>query len=208
MESTPFRSVASAALPCIVILAFFAANGCGGEPDSNPGESREAVPGQEASGTDMAREAESAAAQRTEEAGEHGEGHEGNAGDEHREGGEHDGEGEHGEHGEAGEHGEEGEESGEYLGRTQTWDATRRGMRLTLSFDEAQGAFTGTVENTTEATICNVRVEVHLSDGTELGPTAGMDLAAGESAVTRLPSGGESFERWTAHPESSRCTTG
>ncbi|MXX55552.1 MAG: hypothetical protein F4Z44_07170, partial [Gemmatimonadetes bacterium] len=74
MESTPFRSVASAALPCIVILAFFAANGCGGEPDSNPGESREAVPGQEASGTDMAREAESAAAQRTEEAGEHGEG--------------------------------------------------------------------------------------------------------------------------------------
>ncbi|MYB06494.1 MAG: hypothetical protein F4Y07_15355 [Gemmatimonadetes bacterium] len=81
-------------------------------------------------------------------------------------------------------------------------------MRLTLSFDEAQGAFTGTVENTTEATICNVRVEVHLSHGTELGPTDGLDLAAGESAATRLPSGGASFERWTAHPESSRCAAG
>ena len=208
MADASFKSITSAALPCIAILALFAANGCGGEPDPNPDDGREAVPGQEASSADMAREAESPAAQRTEEAGEHSEGHEGSEGGEHREGGEHEGDGERGEHGEGGEHGEEGEESGEYIGRTQTWDATRRGMRLTLSFDEAQGAFAGTVENTTDVTICNVRIEVHLSNGTELGPTDGLDLAPGESAATRLPSDEESFERWTAHPESSRCGSG
>ena len=205
MSNVSPRSPAHAALPFVVTLALLAANGCGGQPESNLDESPDAAPAQETPSGDMAREAGNPAAEGTGEAGEHREGDEEG---EHREGGEHEGDGEHGEHGEGGEHGEEGEESGEYIGRTQTWDATRRGMRLTLSFDEAQGAFTGTVENTTEATICNVRVEVHLSNGTELGPTAGQDLEPGESAATRLPSGGESFERWTAHPESSRCDTG
>lgn len=205
MSDVSPRSPAHSALPFVVTLALLAANGCGSEPEASPDERPEATPAQEISSGDMVQEAESPAAERTEEAGEHREGDEEG---EHRERGEHDGDGEHGEHGEGGEHGEEGEESGEYIGRTQTWDATRRGMRLTLSFDEAQDAFTGTVENTTAATICNVRIEVHLSSGTELGPTAGLDLEPGESAATLLPSGGESFERWTAHPESSRCDTG
>ena len=205
MRNPSSKSILPAALPCIVVLAVFAANGCGGESESSPDELPEAVSGQASPTSEVAREAEDADAERAEEAGEHGEGDEEG---EHREGGEHDGDGEHGEHGEGGEHGEEGEESGEYIGRTQTWDATRRGMRLTLSFDETQSAFTGTVENTTRATICNVRVEVHLSDGPELGPTPGLDLLSGESAATSLPSGGAPFERWTAHPEASRCGTG
>ena len=78
------------------------------------------------------------------------------------------GEGEHGdsegegEHGASGGHdsGEEGEESGVYIGRDDTWDATRRGARLVLSFDPATNAFVGTVENTTRETLCAVRVEV------------------------------------------------
>ena len=208
MRNPSSKSILPAALPCIVVLAVFAANGCGGESESSPDELPEAVSGQASPTSEVAREAEDADAERAEEAREHGEGDEEG---EHREGGEHDGDGEHGEHGEhgeGGEHGEEGEESGEYIGRTQTWDATRRGMRLTLSFDETQSAFTGTVENTTQATICNVRVEVHLSDGPELGPTPGLDLLPGESAATSLPSGGAPFERWTAHPEASRCGTG
>ena len=205
MRNPSSKSILPAALPCIVVLAVLAANGCGGESESSPDELPEAVSGQASPTSEVAREAEDADAERAEEAGEHGEGDEEG---EHREGGEHDGDGEHGEHGEGGEHGEEGEESGEYIGRTQTWDATRRGMRLTLSFDETQSAFTGTVENTTRATICNVRVEVHLSDGPELGPTPGLDLLPGESAATSLPSGGAPFERWTAHPEASRCGTG
>ena len=128
-----------------------------------------------------------------EEEGEHGEG--GEEGED-----EHGGEGGHDE-------GDEGEESGEYLGRAETWDATRRGARLVLSYDPARGAFAGTVENTTGETLCAVRVEVHLSSGTELGPTQRADLAPGAAAEVELAAGGEAFERWTAHPEMSPCAT-
>ena len=116
--------------------------------------------------------------------------------------------GEHGEDGEDGEHGSrgEGEESGEQIGREDTWDATRNGARLVLSFDPASNAFVGTVENTTRQMLCAVRVEVHLSTGTELGPTERTDLPSGETTVVELPAAGEDFDSWTAHPEVSVCT--
>ncbi len=106
------------------------------------------------------------------------------------------GAGEHGEGGEAGEHGsgEEGEESGEYIGLGETWD------------DLASNAFVGTVANTTQQKLCAVRVEVHLSTGTELGPTERTDLLPGEETVVELPTAGEVFDTWTAHPEVSPCT--
>jgi hypothetical protein len=118
------------------------------------------------------------------------------------------GRGEHSEGGESGEHGsrEEGEESGERIGPEGTWDATRNGARLVLSFDPASNAFVGTVENTTDQTLCAVRVEVHLSTGTELGPTERTDLLPGEETVVKLPTAGEAFDTWTAHPEVSPCT--
>ena len=115
------------------------------------------------------------------------------------------GEGEHGAGEGRDEHGSEGEESGEYLGPEETWDATRRGARLILSFDPARSAFGGRVENTTQQTLCAVRVEVHLSTRTELGPTERTDLAPGESVVVEIPSAGEPFVAWTAHPEVSAC---
>ena len=116
--------------------------------------------------------------------------------------------GEHGEDGEDGEHGSrgEGEESGEQIGREDTWDATWNGARLVLSFDPASNAFVGTVENTTRQMLCAVRVEVHLSTGTELGPTERTDLPSGETIVVELPTAGEAFDSWTAHPEVSVCT--
>jgi hypothetical protein len=83
---------------------------------------------------------------------------------------------------------------------------TRRGARLVLTFDAATNAFKGTVENTTESAICSVRVEVHLSTGTELGPTPRTDLDAGESTEVALLTGGETFDTWTAHPEVSACS--
>jgi hypothetical protein len=118
------------------------------------------------------------------------------------------GAGEHGEGGEGGEHGSGGEgeeESGEQIGPEDTWDATRNGARLVLSFDPASNAFVGTVENTTRKTLCAVRVEVHLSTGTELGPTERTDLLSGEKTVVELPTAGEVFDTWTAHPEVSPC---
>ncbi len=131
--------------------------------------------------------------------------------------GEHDEEGEHGEEGEhsgsegEGEHGEggeEGEESGVYIGIEDAWDVTRRGAKLVLSFDPTSNAFVGTVENTTDQTLCAVRVEVHLSTGTELGPTERTDLPSGETTVVKLPTSAEAFETWTAHPEMSTCSGG
>jgi hypothetical protein len=112
-----------------------------------------------------------------------------------------------GEHGEGGGHdsGEEGEESGVYIGADETWDATRRGARLILAFDPVTNTFLGTVENTTQETICAVRVEVHLSTGTELGPTERTDLAPGQTTDVGFATGGEAFDTWTAHPELSPC---
>ncbi len=115
---------------------------------------------------------------------------------------------ERGEHGREEGHGElgpEGEEAGEYIRPGEAWDATRRGARLFLAFDPALQAFGGTVENTTRKTLCSVRVEVHLSTGTELGPTERTDLAPGESVAVQLPSGEEPFTAWTAHSEVSAC---
>jgi len=105
------------------------------------------------------------------------------------------------EHGE----GEENEESGVYINRSDTWDATRRGARLVLTFDPESNAFSGTVENATESSLCSVRVEVHLSNGVELGPTARKDLPAHQFTQVELSTGGEAFDTWTAHPEVSRC---
>ena len=142
------------------------------------------------------------------ESGEHREGGEAQEGGEHAEGGEAREGGEHaegGEHGGEGGHDEEGEESGVYIGAGETWDVVRRGARLVMSFDSGANAFVGTVENTTEQTLCAIRVEVHLSTGTELGPTARTDLPAGRTTSVRLPTEGEAFDAWTAHPEMSPC---
>ena len=119
--------------------------------------------------------------------------------------------GEHGEGGEGDEHGkggEEGEESGVYIGAAETWDVVRGGARLVLAFDPESNAFVGTVENTTRETLCAVRVEVHLSTGTELGPTERTDVRAGQSTAVRLPTEGEAFDTWTAHAELSACSGG
>jgi hypothetical protein len=132
----------------------------------------------------------------------HAEGGEGGEHRESREGGEHAEEGEHG--GEGG-HDEEGEESGVYIAKADTWDVVRRGARLVLSFDSEASSFFGTVENTTENKLCAVRVEVHLSTGIELGPTARVDLPAGQTTSVTLPTEGGAFESFTAHPEISPC---
>ncbi len=100
------------------------------------------------------------------------------------------------------EHGDfEGEESGTPLTADQTYDDTRNGARLILAYDAAANSFVGTVENTTNQTLVQVRVEVHLSTGAELGPTTPQDLAPGEQIDVNLPATSASFESWSAHPE-------
>ncbi len=129
---------------------------------------------------------------RGEGSGEHGSGSEGS------EGGSEGGEGSEGgsEGGAAG-----SEEGGSGLALDETFDMVRAGARLIMSYDAAANVFVGTVANTTNATLTRVRIEVHLSNGIELGPTTPTDLAPGEILDVVLPASTQAFDSWTPHAE-------
>ncbi len=93
------------------------------------------------------------------------------------------------------------EESGTQLALSETYDKVRKGARLILNYDAQSNTFKGTVENTTDEILKQVRVEVHLSNGKELGPTTPGDLAPGEKKEIQLTATSTDFEGWTAHPE-------
>jgi hypothetical protein len=98
-------------------------------------------------------------------------------------------------------HEEEGEEAGPEIGLDGTHDEVRKGVRLILSFDSESSSFVGTVENVSEKTVSKVRVEVHLSNGTELGPTKAVDLAPGKKIEVKLSAVDQTFTGWKAHAE-------
>jgi hypothetical protein len=114
-------------------------------------------------------------------------------------------------HGPGGEGGSEGagqgaaagseEGSGANLALDETFDAVRGGARLILNYDAAGNAFTGTVANTTGNVLPQVRIEVHLSNETELGPTTPVDLAPGQVLAVNLPATAAPFDGWIAHAE-------
>ncbi len=115
-----------------------------------------------------------------------------------------------GEHGSAGEGGTEGggesggggeEGSAAMLAPDQIFDAVRGGAQLVMGYDSTNNSFTGTVANTTNGPLTRVRIEVHLDNGTELGPTTPADLAPGEVMAVNLPSTQASFTGWVAHAE-------
>ena len=98
--------------------------------------------------------------------------------------------------------GEGAEGSGaDSLALDETYDAVRSGARLILKYDAPSNSFEGTVENTTNGVLGRVRIEVHLSNGAELGPTTPTDMAPGEVATVNLPATQASFTGWTAHAE-------
>ena len=114
----------------------------------------------------------------------------------------------------SGEHGSEGEEGNESTGvdgeessganslaPDETFDEVRSGARLILKFDASSNSFKGTVENTTDGVLYRVRIEAHLSNGWELGPTTPTDMAPGEVVAVNLPATQASFTTWTAHAE-------
>lgn len=128
-----------------------------------------------------------------------------------RESGEHEREGERtrgeeGEHasGESGEHsrGGEGEESGTRYTISQTCEEVRKGVQLHLKYDKSTSTFVGTIKNVSKETAKRVRVEVHLSNKVELGPTKALDLAPGKQVNVKLAAEGQSFTWWSAHAES------
>ena len=102
-----------------------------------------------------------------------------------------------------GEHGSDGEEGGgaNALALDEIFDAVRSRARLILKYDAPSNSFKGTVENTTNGVLGRMRVEVHLSNGAELGPTTPTDMAPGEVVTINLPATPASFTGWTAHAE-------
>ena len=104
------------------------------------------------------------------------------------------------EHGPEGSGGEQGE-SGTQYAISETATEVRDGVRLIISYDSTQQMFTGTVENTTNATVTQVRVEVHLSNGVELGPTLNVDLAPEETKSVELDAQGQTFTHFSVHVE-------
>ncbi len=93
------------------------------------------------------------------------------------------------------------EEGGNALALDQTFDMVRAGARLIMSYDAHSNAFYGAVVNTTSATLTQVRIEVHLSNGIELGPTTPVDLAPGAAMNVLLPASTQPFDGWTPHAE-------
>ncbi len=83
----------------------------------------------------------------------------------------------------------------------QTYDVTRNGARLVLAYDPAANTFNGTVTNTTNSVLTRARVEIHLSNGTELGPTTRTDLAPGQTLRISLPAAQAPFTTWSPHAE-------
>ncbi len=94
-----------------------------------------------------------------------------------------------------------GEEDNTEFALDEQYDKVRAGARLILTYDAQTNSFKGTVENTTNETLKQVRVEVHLSNGIELGPTTPGDLAPGETRDIVLIATSTDFNGWTAHPE-------
>ena len=113
--------------------------------------------------------------------------------------------GEHGSGGESGAEGSEGAGGGEeatanQLAPNETFDMIRSGARLVMSYDAQSNAFKGIVQNTTSSVLTNVRIEVHVANGPELGPTPSIDLAPGQMAAVSLPYS-QPFTGWVAHAE-------
>ena len=98
------------------------------------------------------------------------------------------------------------EEGGQQLTLDQRYDQTRSGARLIMWYIPSRNAFFGTVENTTNQILCRVRVEVHLSDGSnaitaELGPTTPTNLAPDGQLRINLSAAGQTFDGWSPHVE-------
>ena len=103
-----------------------------------------------------------------------------------------------------GEHGgrEGGEEGGAYVPKmTKQNELFANGARLVLEFNPNTQVFVGSVTNTTAKTLSQVRVEVHLDNGTELGPTKRIDVQPGQTSPVELGAFGNEFSSWVSHPE-------
>lgn len=94
-----------------------------------------------------------------------------------------------------------GEEDGIQFKKSQTYDEVKKGVRLVLKYNEATSEFVGVITNKSDKVVERARVEVHLSNGVELGPTKPKDVKPGEKLEVTLSAKGQKFETWSTHAE-------
>lgn len=97
---------------------------------------------------------------------------------------------------------DDSDDSSVRLSKSESLDVDRSGARLNLSFDADTNAFTGTVENTSDDPLCELKVEVELSNGNELKSSPPVDLAAGEQLDISIDASGQTFDSWDASTDS------
>jgi len=92
-------------------------------------------------------------------------------------------------------------EGGRRWDKDETATVTRSGVKLVIRYHSAEEEFRGTMTNTTSSSVSDARVEIHLSNGKELGPTLRTTLAAGESKDVTLDAAGQQFSWFSVHIE-------
>jgi ribosomal protein S8 len=93
------------------------------------------------------------------------------------------------------------EETGTELSKKQTYNKVEYGVRLILKYDKNKEAFIGTAKNISNKIAERTRVEVHLSNGAELGPTIPRNLKPGEYFEVNFSTKGQEFKKWSTHAE-------
>lgn len=96
----------------------------------------------------------------------------------------------------------EGEEDGTQLAPNQTYDVTKKGVRLVMKWNAKKRAFMGVLKNVTKKTVKNVAVEVHFSTMSEIGPTKPVVLKPGQTKIYRMKNTSKGrIAGYTAHAE-------
>ncbi|PCE66579.1 hypothetical protein B7P33_04585 [Sediminicola luteus] len=95
----------------------------------------------------------------------------------------------------------EGEEEKAELSKTAVYDVTKKGLRLYLAYNVTTNAFEGYLENMGTKAIKKARVEVHLDNGIELGPTPSHNLSPKQKLPVNLKASRKPFKLWSAHAE-------
>lgn len=94
-----------------------------------------------------------------------------------------------------------GEEDGSRLRKTEVYNVTKRGVELVLKYNKRTNAFQGYMKNITRKVIKRARVEIHLSNGIELGPTKPVNLGTNERRSLSIKASHKAFKTWNAHAE-------
>jgi hypothetical protein len=97
--------------------------------------------------------------------------------------------------------GGENEEDGTQLQKNETYNVTKKGIQLVLKFDKKSNSFKGFMQNITRKTIEKARVEIHLSNGKELGPTKPINLKPNQKQELSIKATKASFVSWSTHAE-------